>query len=52
MCVQFIMAKRHPVRNSAFMKAFRCAFFLPRRQLGNKKNNSQPVLLPHAVIMG
>jgi hypothetical protein len=47
--VLFIMAKRHPVRNSQFMKAIRDILYFFQEE-SSKRRNNQPVL-PHTAIM-
>jgi histidinol phosphatase-like enzyme len=48
-CVLFIIAKRHPVRNSQFMKATRDVHDLFQEESFKIRNNQQ--LLPHTAIM-
>jgi hypothetical protein len=48
--VLFIMAKRHPVRNSQFMKAIRDIHSFFQKESFKIRNNNQPVL-PHTAIM-
>jgi hypothetical protein len=48
-CVLFIMAKRHPVRNSQFMKAIRDVHSFFQEESFKIRNNKQ--VLPHTAIM-
>jgi hypothetical protein len=47
--VLFIMAKRHPVRNSQFMKAIRDVHFFFQEESFKIRNDNQ--VLPHTAIM-
>jgi hypothetical protein len=47
--VLFIMAKRHPVRNSRFMKVIRDVHSLFQEESFKIRNNQQ--VLPHTVII-
>jgi hypothetical protein len=47
-CVLFIMAKRHPVRNSQFMKAIRDVHSFFQDESFKIRNNQQ--VLPHTAI--
>jgi hypothetical protein len=47
--VLFILAKRHPVRNSQFMKVIRDVHSFFQEESFNIRNNQQ--VLPHAAIM-
>jgi hypothetical protein len=48
-CVLFIMAKRHPVRNSQFMKAIRDVHSFFQEESFKIRNDQQ--VLPHTAIM-
>jgi hypothetical protein len=47
--VLFVMAKRHPVRNSQFMKAIRDVHSFFKKESFKIRNNQQ--VLPHTAIM-
>jgi hypothetical protein len=47
--VLFIMAKRHPVRNSQFMKAIRDVLSFFQEEIFKIRNNQQ--VLPHTAII-